>query len=908
MRAAGIAVPDEIALPHEGGPPGPGLAVEVTVEVDATEAIETLLSATQASELVTDSVLSFAALLAATAESLNSGDIALTSPMADLAFDVESGQWDQACTQLQWSCLPNRTQRRNLEQSIGEFITTLPKDADARNLPSAELFEFLWAYAMAATDSLARSFPIPSALVGPCADPVIADQIKRWSHRAVMRNQTQSRLGISLHAPPVPGAGWVADVGLITVRDDNFWPVPPLVLDRNQLATDLGLNPESLADLLSAELAAARGAARFPRLYTELSAVLDETRLVKFCDAIDAWEAVGIEVRTPKGTLRKRRMRTSASISGTPTGMVSGGLELTVAAAIDGKTLSPAEIEELINSSTQFVKLGSDWVRVPSGTGTAARLIERANRGDLLATDILSEEFDGLEVDATGVKGWVGEALRGITSLTSIAQVSVAPELQADLRHYQLDGLAWLTWCEANNVGGILADDMGLGKTIQILARIQADHAGPTLVVCPTTLLDNWRREAAKFTPDLRLSIHHGSGRDLSQIIDHSDIVVTTYAVMAKDSDIIDTAWHRVVLDEAQAIKNPSSKAAQRARMISATHRFAVTGTPVENHLGDLWSLMAFAQPGLLGSFAAFRRRYLSNAASDDPTRIERLRNVVGPFMLRRRKSDKTVVPDLPPKIEIRRDCSLTREQAGIYQTTARKMIEAVESSDGTARRGMILAGLTKLKQACVHPQLAMGTHSKGLTSSSGKLVELESILTETVAEGDAVIVFSQYASFLRPLAAYLNSHAGIDSLVLHGSMTRHARTRVVDQFSAASGPPVLLASLKAGGTGLNLVRASHVIHLDRWWNPAVEDQGSDRAWRIGQTQTVMVHTLVCPGTLEDRIDQVLSHKRDTAAAIVEGNATKAVTELSTSELAELVALVGKESDTSGPSVVEVRP
>jgi SNF2 family DNA or RNA helicase len=304
---------------------------------------------------------------------------------------------------------------------------------------------------------------------------------------------------------------------------------------------------------------------------------------------------------------------------------------------------------------------------------------------------------------------------------------------------------------------------------------------------------------------------------------------------------------------------------------------------------------MAFAVPGLLGSFAKFRRRYLGAEATTDSDRIARLRTIVAPFMLRRTKHDKSVVPDLPDKIALRHDCALTREQIGIYEAIATKMEAQLGNASGTARRGMILAGLTRLK-ACVHPQLARGTHENGLRTTSGKLTELIELATQAIDEGDALIVFTQYASFIAPLADYLAGQAQINSLPLHGSMSRSARTKAVDRFTDEGGPPVLLASLKAGGTGLNLVRASHVVHLDRWWNPAVEDQGSDRAWRIGQTSTVMVHSLVCPGTIEERIADVLARKRATASSISAPESSPAVTELSDEDLHDLVTLVRAET------------
>jgi len=476
--------------------------------------------------------------------------------------------------------------------------------------------------------------------------------------------------------------------------------------------------------------------------------------------------------------------------------------------------------------------------------------------------------------------------------------------VRANLRHYQLAGLEWLTWLEDNGVGGILADDMGLGKTLQVLTRIAADHPGPTLVVCPVTLVDTWAREAARFTPDLRVRAFHGQARgEVAAAVVDADVVVTTYGLLARDASLAEVPWHRVVLDEAQAIKNPDTWAARAARALPATHRLAVTGTPVENHLGDLWSLMAFAQPGLLPR----RKQFMQRFAGGGPDDVARLRAVVGPFVLRRAKTDPGVLPDLPDRQVIREDCTLTREQVGAYEAVVADMLgELQELRDAAAgragaaaapgqmkRRAAVLAGISKLKQICVHPALLTESR-RGLGDRSGKVTRLVDLAAQILDEGQAVVVFTQFASFVPDLAAHLRRTLGVEVATLTGADSRQTRARTVAAFSAADGPPVLVASLKAGGTGLTLVRANHVIHLDRWWNPAVEDQASDRVWRIGQHQKVSVHLLVCPGTLEDRIDEALRMKRGLADAVIRST-DAAITELSDATLAALVALAREE-------------
>jgi SNF2 family DNA or RNA helicase len=377
-----------------------------------------------------------------------------------------------------------------------------------------------------------------------------------------------------------------------------------------------------------------------------------------------------------------------------------------------------------------------------------------------------------------------------------------------------------------------------------------------------------------------------------------ADLVVTTYGLLARDERLAATTWHRVVLDEAQTIKNPDTLAARAARHLNTTHRLAVTGTPVENHLGDLWSLFAFAQPGLLPRRKTFMDRYAG--AGDEE--LSRLRAVVGPFILRRVKTDPGILPDLPDRQVIRDDCTMTREQVGAYEAVVADMLGTLEElrrAAGTAddgrlrRRAEVLAGISRLKQICVHPALLTESR-KALGDRSGKVSRLVDLCGQIIEEGQALVIFTQFASFVPDLADHLRKALDVPVATLTGSDTRTARAATVSAFSADDGPPILLASLKAGGTGLTLVRANHVIHLDRWWNPAVEDQASDRVWRIGQKQKVSVHVLVCPGTLEDRIDEALRSKRAVASSVIRSTET-AVTELSDAELSALVGLVRDE-------------
>jgi len=607
----------------------------------------------------------------------------------------------------------------------------------------------------------------------------------------------------------------------------------------------------------------------------------------------------GFDVVAPGGLLRAaavRRRLARRSDGGAGTLRVTG-LNLDAEVLVDGERLTPEEFAALAAAKSELVSVRGRWFRISAADTARLAALARRLRRPVTAADLLADEsFEGLAIDSADV---LPDGLRP-------AQRVLGPPdgVRANLRHYQLAGLEWLTWLEDNGVGGILADDMGLGKTLQVLTRIAADHPGPTLVVCPVTLVDTWAREAARFTPDLRVRAFHGQARgEVAAAVVDADVVVTTYGLLARDASLAEVPWHRVVLDEAQAIKNPDTWAARAARALPATHRLAVTGTPVENHLGDLWSLMAFAQPGLLPR----RKQFMQRFAGGGPDDVARLRAVVGPFVLRRAKTDPGVLPDLPDRQVIREDCTLTREQVGAYEAVVADMLgELQELRDAAAgragaaaapgqmkRRAAVLAGISKLKQICVHPALLTESR-RALGDRSGKVTRLVDLATQILDEGQAVVVFTQFASFVPDLAAHLRRTLGVEVATLTGADSRQARARTVAAFSAADGPPVLVASLKAGGTGLTLVRANHVIHLDRWWNPAVEDQASDRVWRIGQHQKVSVHLLVCPGTLEDRIDEALRMKRGLADAVIRST-DAAITELSDAGLAALVALAREE-------------
>jgi SNF2 family DNA or RNA helicase len=442
---------------------------------------------------------------------------------------------------------------------------------------------------------------------------------------------------------------------------------------------------------------------------------------------------------------------------------------------------------------------------------------------------------------------------------------------------------------------------MGLGKTVELTSMLlnmqeQGRLTGPVLLICPMSVVGNWEHELKRFAPSLNVLIHHGAGRLTgAAFMDEArkhDLVISTYALTARDRELFESLrWQGVVLDEAQNVKNATTKQAQAVRALKADFRVALTGTPVENRLSELWSIMEFLNPGYLGPSDRFRKNFaLPIERGNDAATKTQLRTLVQPFILRRVKTDPSIISDLPEKLEMKVYTSLMPEQATLYEAVVRDMLEQIDSAEGIQRKGLVLSSLTKLKQICNHPAHFLADNSV-LANRSGKLARLEEMLEEVVAAGDHALVFTQYAEWGRQLQTYLRERLGKEVLYLHGGTPRHIRDRLVSRFqNDRRGPQVFILSLKAGGTGLNLTRANHVFHYDRWWNPAVEQQATDRAFRIGQTQNVQVHKLISSGTLEERIDDMIESKRLLAEQIV-GTGESWLTEMSTEDLKELFEL-----------------
>ena len=685
----------------------------------------------------------------------------------------------------------------------------------------------------------------------------------------------------------------------------DLWTAPDVVLERF---------PDGETDLL---LALRRGARTWPPLQRLLDEARPSALMVSDEEAddllgpvVDDLAGAGIQVLWPKELVDDLTLTAVASPTPSPAGVAGTGfsledlLELRWTATLDGEALTAAELAALADAKRPVVRLRGRWVRADPERLARLRQRRRLSAGEVLAASLGGElvvDGETLEVELEGPLAGLTERLAAFDPAHGLP----APAgLDADLRPYQQRGVAWLAEMAELGLGGVLADDMGLGKTVQLLALHLHRHppgasdspGRPTLVVCPASVLANWEREAARFAPRVPVRRYHGAGRSLDQLAP-DEIVVATYGMVRRDAErLAGVHWGLIAADEAQAVKNPLARTAKALRRLPADARFALTGTPVENRLTELWALLDWTTPGLLGPLEPFRRKVaLPIERYRDPEVTEALTRVTRPFLLRRRKSDPTIVPELPPKTEVDRIVPLSVEQASLYKAVTEEALATIAESEGIERRGLVLKLLTALKQLCNHP--AQYLHQPGpLPDRSGKLDATVELLDIIADEGAAALVFTQYVEMGRLLEQHLGTH-GLRTFFLHGSLGVRRRQELVDRFQAGEAD-VFVISLKAGGTGLNLTRASHVVHFDRWWNPAVEDQASDRAWRIGQDRPVTVHRLICEGTVEDRIAALLEDKRALADAVV-GSGEGWISELDDRALADLVRLA--EPASSAP-------
>ncbi|HVF16512.1 MAG TPA: DEAD/DEAH box helicase, partial [Steroidobacteraceae bacterium] len=625
---------------------------------------------------------------------------------------------------------------------------------------------------------------------------------------------------------------------------------------------------------------------------------------------------LGVILPTELTRTGQRRLRMRMRMGGSRAASAeSGGDSLTLnsmltfrwQAELAGEILSADELHELAKLKAPLVKHRGRWVAVDGREiNEALRLLEEQG-GTLAAHEGLAAAFGAAERTAqtslpveVAVEGSFADLLTRLRAAPDATEFSVPDTFIGTLRPYQVRGAGWLATMNDLGLGACLADDMGLGKTVQMIAlllhRMRAGSTAPALLVCPTSVVGNWERELQRFAPTIPVVRHYGSerARDAAafETLEPGTLVLTTYGLLRRDwRALADVEWSVAALDEAQNIKNAASRTAQSARAVRAEFRVALTGTPVENRLTELWSIFEFLNPRFLGAQAEFRRNYAIPIERYGQSEIaEQLKRLTQPFILRRLKSDPTIIQDLPSKQEMKIICSLTREQASLYQAALDEALAKIEEAEGIERRGQVLALLTALKQICNHPAQYLD-ESGPLQGRSGKLQRIVEMLDEVLAAGDRALVFTQYRVMGDRLVDEFKRVFGIDVPFLHGGVPQGARDEMVRRFQDdARSPPIFILSVKAGGTGLNLTAANHVFHYDRWWNPAVEDQATDRAYRIGQQRSVQVHKLMCAGTVEDKVDQLLERKRQLAATIV-GEGEQWITELDDNELRSLFSL-----------------
>ncbi|MEO7037171.1 MAG: DEAD/DEAH box helicase [Polyangiaceae bacterium] len=641
----------------------------------------------------------------------------------------------------------------------------------------------------------------------------------------------------------------------------------------------------------------------------------------RFLREMPAIEQSGVLVRVPDWWSPKHRGRAVVQVSVGQRPPSSLGLDalldFSVGVALDGERLSPEEWRAITRAEAGLALLRGRWVEVDPD-----RLKEALDHWKKVAKDATNgmtlleamRLLSGAAVDRgrseqeatanaawTGIQAgeWLSTTLRALREPQPAAHSDPRIDLRAELRPYQRAGVEWLRLLTGLGLGACLADDMGLGKTVQVLALLLREQSNASkrtnLLIVPASLIGNWQAEIARFAPTLRVRVAHASvsppedvKRALEQATPQIDLVITTYGGAQRLLWLAERTWHLLILDEAQAIKNPGARQTRAVKAFQARARIALTGTPIENRLGDLWSLFDFLNPGLLGSGKAFGQ--LTKRLSGAPGGYGPLRELVRPYILRRLKTDPKVITDLPPKTELTAYSGLTRAQTTLYQAAVKDLERDLSRSDAMARRGLVLASLVRLKQICNHPSQWLGDGDYA-EQSSGKFARLRELCEPIAERQERVLVFTQFRELCAPLAAFLSRVFGREGLTLHGGTAVKARSKLVEQFQAADGPPFFVLSLKAGGTGLNLTAAAHVVHFDRWWNPAVENQATDRAYRIGQKQAVLVHKLVCRGTVEERIDALIAGKRALSDELLTGGAEIALTELSDAELMRVVSL-----------------
>ncbi len=763
--------------------------------------------------------------------------------------------------------------------------------------------------------------------------------IARWSGRLMAGAEAPFRVCFRLEAPDdpqgddtdlamdlqVPEDGWTLRF-LLQARDDPSLLVPASLVWREARSTLRYLDRrfENPQEVLLEGLGEAAGV--FPPLERSLHTsnpdvcrLTTEQAYAFLRESALLLEHSGFGVLVPQWWRKERRRRlgvqaTISPVNGRGTVSLDALVRFRWRVAIGDEVLSPEAFASLAALKMPLVQVRGEWVELQpeqveaairfweeQGAGEKEGAEEEVRLGEALQMGLVQEGQAGaLPIVGVEAEGWVDELLQRLSGGEPLTELPQPDGLEGQLRRYQLRGFSWLDFLRRWGLGACLADDMGLGKTVQAIALFLRDleqgrAEGPVLVICPTSVLGNWRREIRRFAPSLDVLVHHGGEREKGELFVETarqrHVIITTYALARRDEETLRVVpWTGIVLDEAQNIKNPRAKRTRAICRLDADYRLALTGTPVENRLSELWSILEFLNPGYLGSQRAFRERFARPIERyQDQEAATRLRKLVQPFVLRRVKTDPTIVEDLPEKMENKVYCTLTPEQATLYQATVEDAMAQVEASEGIQRKGLVLSMLTKLKQICNHPVHFLKDGSS-LLDRSGKLARLEGMLEEVLSVDERALVFTQFTEMGTLLQQYLQERFA-EVLFLYGGTPAEQRDRMVARFQEEQhGPSIFLLSLRAGGLGLNLTRANHVFHFDRWWNPAVENQATDRAFRIGQTRDVWAHKFICMGTLEERIDELIESKKVLAESVI-GTGESWLTELDTDHLRRVVTL-----------------
>ncbi|SDL23820.1 DEAD/DEAH box helicase [Paenibacillus jilunlii] len=740
----------------------------------------------------------------------------------------------------------------------------------------------------------------------------------------------QLSLGLRLEPPADESEEWRLSFWVESREEGEFWlPAAAIWGSREREFTLWGKRYRNIQQQLLSALG--RAAKLSPDIQRALAmpapdgVELAAEQLYLFLkESVQPLRERGITVQMPSRWSREGRRRIGMKMKmQPPAGGIDGpaqaalGMEQLISfrieASLGDSDISEDELSALVEAGVPYVRFRGEWIEIdPKEVRQVLRYMKRNESGEMSAAEWMRLEAEdgnerlwkGMSVTGMETSGLLASLMQG-DMLRHLPMRPVPPDLHGTLRPYQERGFQWLASLSGLGFGVCLADDMGLGKTVQVITCLldraltapPEEQREPVLILCPTSLLGNWQRELQRFAPSLRVHIHHGGrrvrGGGFAQLAASHEIVLTTYHLAGRDSeDLAGVRWSTVVLDEAQYIKNHRTKQAQSVMKLSAPHRIAMTGTPVENRLGELWSIFHFLNPGYLGTYHSFRQRYVSGEGGD---RLRELHRLVSPFLLRRLKSDPDISKDLPEKLELKQYCALTETQAALYQGVVNEMLGVIGERSGMARRGLVLSSLTKLKQICDHPQLFRGDEGRGQRSeASGKMEVMFEVLDSIAELGESALIFTQYVAMGELLVSRLARRYGKAPLFLHGGVPKRERDEMVHAFQEGEGPAFFVLSLKAGGVGLNLTRANHVLHYDRWWNPAVENQATDRAFRIGQHKNVQVHKLICQGTLEERIDELIERKKNLSEQVV-GSGENWLTEMSNHELKELIELQGQD-------------